>query len=122
MIRFGNGKPRIFFQDDRWGHETPYLATNVCGYVDQHWYNYPMLDDTMTGNYIIVCGNCGHEHYRTIVKGVVTDDRHSANYKTAERLHVMKSATQPTKRQLGLVAQFRQMEAAGLASAPPERE
>lgn len=97
--------------------QPPFNKDSNCG-----WYNYPMLDDTMTGNFIIVCGNCGHEHYRTIVKGVVTADRHSADYKTAERIHVMKSATQPTKRQLGAVAQFRQMEAAGLAFSPPERE
>lgn len=81
-----------------------------CGY-----YNYPMLDDTMTGNYIIVCGNCGHEHYRVIVNGVVTSDRHSKAYKDAEKIWVMKSACQKEKRQLGSIAQFRQIEAAGLA-------
>lgn len=102
---------------DRPASSGPYRAGDNCGY-----YNYPMLDDQMTGNYIIVCGNCGHEHYRTIVKGQVTSDRHSEKYGEAERIHVMKSASQPTKRQLGLVAQFRQMEAAGLATAPPERE
>lgn len=101
---------------DRTPAQPPYNGGN-CG-----WYNYPMLDDSMTGNYIIICGNCSHEHYRTIVKGVVTDDRHSAKYGDAERIHVMKSATQPEKRKLGLVAQMRQMEAAGLATAPPERE
>ena len=106
------------FQCDGRGTATPEKPTNEnCG-----WYNYPMLDDKMTGNYIIVCGNCGHEHYRTIVKGVVTDDRHSATYKEAERIHVMKSASQREKRKLGAIAQFRQMEAAGLATAPPERE
>lgn len=90
--------------------DTPTAGGN-CG-----WYNYPFLRDNMTGNYIIVCGHCGHEHYRVLVKGVVTDDRHSEKYGTAERILVPQSATSPTKRQLGLVAQFRQMEAAGLAS------
>lgn len=104
------------FQCDGRGTATASNPTaENCGY-----YNYPMLDDTMTGNYIVVCGNCGHEHYRTIVKGVVTADRHSAKYGEAERIHVMKSASQREKRKLGAIAQFRQMEAAGLASGGGE--
>lgn len=88
------------------------------------WFNYPPLRDDMTGNYTIVCGNpdCRHEHYRTIVKGVITEDRHNTKYGTAERLVLLKSQCSPTKRVLGSVAQFRQMEAAGLAFGPPDRE
>jgi hypothetical protein len=38
MIRIGNGPPRVYFVDDRWGQPTPYLSTNGYGYVDkQRW-------------------------------------------------------------------------------------
>ena len=89
--------------------DPPYKKDDNCGY-----YNYPVLDDSMSGNYVIVCGNCGHEHYRVIKNGVVTDDRLDDRLGKAERIHVMKSATQKEKRKLGLVAQLRQAEAAGL--------
>jgi len=79
-----------------------------------NFFNYPMLDDKMNGNFTVICGNCTHEHHRTIVKGVVTEDRHSDKMGMAERIHVMKSASQKEKRKLGIVAQLRQMEAAGL--------
>lgn len=90
----------------------PVPGGDNCG-----WYNYPMLDEKMNGNYIIICGHCGHEHHRQIKNGVVTGDRITIDGKdgTAERIHVMPSACQPTKRKLGAIAQFRQMEAAGLA-------
>lgn len=84
-------------------------SSDNCG-----WYNYPWLDDTMTGNFTIKCGHCGHEHYRKIVKGVVTDDRHDVKSGAAQVLHVLPSQTQATKRKLGTIAQIRQMEAAGL--------
>lgn len=80
------------------------------------FYNYPQLDDKMNGNYTIVCGNCGHHHYRVIVNGVVTRDRHDKHKPAAEIIHVMKSASQKERRQLGAIAQLRQREAAGLNS------
>lgn len=78
------------------------------------WFNYPMLDDTMTGNFIIVCGHCGHEHFRVIEKGVVTSDRHSVKYGEADRIHVQPSACSEKKRELSPIQQIRQREAAGL--------
>ena len=51
--------------------------TKTDSYGNCGWYNYPPLNDQMTGNYTIICGNCGHKHYRAIVKGVVTSDRHN---------------------------------------------
>jgi len=90
-------------------HAHEFDCTN-CGY-----YNYPMLDERMTGNYTIACGNCGHHHYRVIKNGVVTGDRHDSRYGNAEIIHVMKSASSQERRKLGLVAQFRQKVAAGLA-------
>lgn len=80
------------------------------------YYNYPMLDESMHGNYTILCGQCGHKHYRVVEKGVVTSDRHSEKYGTTDVIHVMPSACQQTKRQLGLIAQLRQRAAAGLLS------
>ena len=78
------------------------------------WYNYPMLDETMNGNYTVICGNCGHQHYRCIEKGVVTQDRHSKKYGETDTIHVMPSACSKEKRKLGIIAQMRAMEAAGL--------
>lgn len=93
-----------------------------------HWV-YPMLSDTMSGNFEIVCGNCSHVHYRTIKDGVVIDDKaqpeatHSdsrwnkgTDDWTGDRIHVPASACSKEKRTLGKIAQFRQKVAAGLAS------
>ena len=33
------------------------------------------LDDSLNGNHIITCPNCGHEHCRVIKDGVITGDR-----------------------------------------------
>jgi hypothetical protein len=74
-----------------------------------------MLSDKMNGNYTIKCGNCGHEHHRYIESGVVTEDRCNDKAGHVDTIHVPKSATSKEKRQLGVVAQFRQKEAAGLA-------
>ena len=78
------------------------------------YYNYPMLSDVMDGNYTIVCGNCGHEHYRYIKKGVVTEDRHNNAADHGDTIHIMKSASQKKKRVLGSITKLRQMEASGI--------
>lgn len=78
------------------------------------FFNYPMLDDKMNGNFTVVCGNCKHHHYRVLKNGVVTEDRHDKTLPAAEIIHVMPSATSKEKRKLGVVAQLRQMAAAGL--------
>jgi hypothetical protein len=79
-----------------------------------NWFNYPMLNDAMSGNYTVICGNCGHEHYRYIKKGVVTEDRHNHLEEHGDTIHVMPSACSKEKRKMGGVAMLRQMEAAGL--------
>jgi hypothetical protein len=33
------------------------------------------LDLSQNGNYELDCPNCGHEHYRTVRKGQITDQR-----------------------------------------------
>jgi hypothetical protein len=38
------------------------------------------LDFSITGNHVIECPHCGHEHCRTIVDGVVTGDRWDSRY------------------------------------------
>lgn len=78
------------------------------------WFNYPMLSDAMSGNYTILCGHCGHEHYRVIKDGVVTSDRHNHLMDHGDTIHVPPSASQKERRQLGEIARFRQKEAAGL--------
>jgi len=74
-----------------------------------------MLSDKMSGNFTVICGNCGHEHYRYIKNGVVTEDRHNNAANHGDTIHVPKSASSKDKRKLGMVAQFRQNEAAGLS-------
>lgn len=75
-------------------HIHEFSCTN-CGY-----WNYPMLSDHMDGNYVIKCGNCNHEHYRSIEKGKVTEKRHDKNTRNLDIIHVMKSACSEEKRQL----------------------
>lgn len=90
-------------------HAQEFNCTN-CSF-----FNYPMLSDKMDGNFTVICGNCNHEHYRSIKMGVVTEDRHNSALDHGDTIHVPKSATSKEKRKMGQVLQFRQMEAAGLA-------
>lgn len=92
-------------------HAHEFQCTNC-----NHW-NYPMLDECMSGNYTVICGNlkCKHEHYRHIKDGVVTEDRHNSAADHGDTIHVMPSATQSKKKELGKIAQFRQKVMAGLA-------
>jgi len=81
------------------------------------WWNYPMLGEDMHGNYTIICGNCGHEHYRAIKSGVVTEERHNNSLNHGDTIHVMPSACFKTKKEegRGLMVKFREMVSAGLA-------
>lgn len=78
------------------------------------WWNYPILSDTMSGNYVVRCGKCQHHHYRYIKKGVVTEDRHNQKENICDIIHVMPSACLQEKRKQGTVTQLREMMAAGL--------
>jgi hypothetical protein len=71
------------------------------------WYNYPQLRENMSGNFTILCGNCGHAHHRAIQSGKVTEDRHYAAYGAVEVIHVMKSACSPEPRRLSKIARLR---------------
>ena len=42
------------------------------------------LRTNMIGNYTIRCPACGHDHFRFVKSGLVTDDRHNQRYGTAE--------------------------------------
>lgn len=79
-----------------------------------NYFNYPMLSDSMTGNYTIICGNCKHCHYRHIKNGIVTEDRHNHAAHHGDTIHVPRSATQQNRRKLGTITQLRQQEAAGI--------
>ena len=81
-----------------------------------------MLSDKLDGNYTVNCGNCGHHHYRVIKNGVVTGERHDSSYGTkggkviGDLIHVPRSACTKEKPELGIMAEVRQMEAAGLST------
>jgi hypothetical protein len=76
-------------------------------------YIYVWLNTGVTGNYVIKCPTCGHEHYRAIEKGVITKDRHSVALANCEVIHPMPSAAQKEQRKRGLIAKVREMEAVG---------
>jgi hypothetical protein len=81
------------------------------------WWNYPRLRDNMSGNYTIVCGNCQHHHYRAVVDGHVTEDRHHDRYGSIEIIHVMRSACQESPRPVGKLSRIRDWLAAGAVHA-----
>lgn len=96
-----------------------FYCSGGCG-----WYCYPRLNLEIEGELTIVCGNCGHEHYRYIEKGKlkqpaadgkgsfskrITERRGSRGH---ERILIMRSACQPKPRKLGMVAKVRQLLAA----------
>lgn len=74
---------------------------------------YVWLNTGVTGNYVIKCPTCGHEHYRSIEGGVITQDRHSEKLANCETIHPMPSAAQEKKRERGLIALVREAEATG---------
>jgi len=39
-----------------------------------------LIDYSVTGNYVIECAHCGHEHCRVIENGKITDERWSSRY------------------------------------------
>ncbi len=39
-----------------------------------------LLDYTINGNHIANCPHCGHEHFRVIKDGKITEDRWSSSY------------------------------------------
>lgn len=45
------------------------------------------LDDEISGNHVLYCPNCGHEHCRVVVDGVITDarwDRRNNNWQSVQ--------------------------------------
>ena len=54
------------------------------------------LRTDVDGNYIIVCPGCGHEHFRKIMGGVITGDRHSGSVQITDRIVGTKSAFSKT--------------------------
>jgi hypothetical protein len=49
---------------------------------------------SLDGNYRVHCPNCGHVHYRTVKKGVITDTRFPDNHESilVEDIYPMKSS------------------------------
>lgn len=52
------------------------------------------LNMSLDGNYRVHCPNCGHVHYRTVKKGVITDTRFPDNHESilVEDIYPMKSS------------------------------
>lgn len=42
------------------------------------------LRTNMWGNYTFLCPKCGHNHFRVIKEGLITEDRHSERYGSSE--------------------------------------
>lgn len=70
----------------------------------------------LEGEHVMACPNCGHEHYRHVTDGKITEKRWSTNKQAGYKIIAPKSACVPKeqRRQLGLIAQVRQSEAAGV--------
>jgi len=59
------------------------------------------LNMSLDGNYRVHCPNCGHIHYRTVKKGMITDVRFTDNPKDVliEDLCPMKSSCRDTSQE-----------------------
>lgn len=55
------------------------------------------IDFSLNGNHIVECPWCGHYHYRVIVDGKVTEERHNSDHRdhVVEKRYVWKSTSQP---------------------------
>jgi DNA-directed RNA polymerase subunit RPC12/RpoP len=84
-----------------------FYCSECAGYV------YVKLNTALEGNHIINCPNCGHQHYRFVKEGLITDCRFYEGKDIADEVIPMKSAYQKEKRVLGGVALIRQLEAVG---------
>lgn len=63
-----------------------------CHHCDN--YVYFNTKKEKTGNLIIVCDHCGHQHCRRVVDGVVTSDRwDSRSGKVSKRFGVQRNAS-----------------------------
>lgn len=67
------------------------VAGGGCGKYFQTY-----LRENFFGNYTIVCPNCGHNHFRVIKEGVVTDDRHNERLGTVEKILGLTTTLQDT--------------------------
>jgi hypothetical protein len=77
-------------------------------------YIYIKLNTALNGNHVVTCPNCGHQHYRFVKDGLITDCRFFEGQSLADEIIPMRSAYQKEKRVLGGIAQIRQLEATGV--------
>lgn len=94
-------------------HPVKVLVEFFCQMCDH--YIYAKLNTSLDGNHIVVCPKCGHEHYRVVKNGIITEDRYDPRVAVAEELHFTKSAAVPKseRRQYGNIARIREAEASG---------
>lgn len=52
----------------------------ICDCTNCHKQFVALLDYSITGNHIIECPHCGHEHCRVIKDGKITDERWDSRY------------------------------------------
>jgi len=66
------------------------------------------LRSNMTGNYTVECPGCGHQHFRYIKEGVVTNDRHHIRAGSAEVIAGLRSTlrSQPWHTELSFRNRF----------------
>ncbi len=57
-------------------------AKTVLDCTECHKQFVGLLDYSLTGNHVIECPHCGHEHCRVIEKGKITEDRWATRYGT----------------------------------------
>lgn len=60
------------------------------------------LNISLDGNYRVHCPNCGHIHYRTVKKGVITDQRFPDNHESIliEDIYPMKSSCRDLQKEV----------------------
>ena len=65
-----------------------FMCTECSKYFDVK------LNISLDGNYRIHCPNCGHVHYRMVVKGIITGDRFLDHHESVliEDIYPMKSS------------------------------
>jgi len=75
-----------------------FYCTNCTKYFDVK------LNTKLNGNYRIHCPNCGHVHYRQVIKGKITDTRFPENdcQILIEDIRPMKGCERDTQRETAL--------------------
>jgi hypothetical protein len=79
-------------------------------------YIYIKINTGLEGNHIMHCPVCDHEHFRVVVNGIITSDRHDKGKAIVDEIICTKAAAVPAdqRRVRGNISVIREMEACGL--------